>query len=285
MKARAAAVVGEIRQWWSGPASGVLLAGEGASPRLSWRQWTILVAVATVAVTAQVAWWSRPHPFQPSFGDSGLITNELLERHPDVPGVRRSDDWVLTSGSLFADDGMGYSGRPDDGQPDALSGQANDSAVFRAVSRRRDFADVRVRLRVRIDSLVSTARTPEQDYDGLHLFLRYRSPQELYVVSLQRRDGTVAIKRKIPGGPSNGGSYQELAGAELPLRHEWLNVEARVRDAEDGSTRFVVRVDGQQVLSATDASPRRLAGPGGVGLRGDNAEFHFADFIAEPIDS
>lgn len=117
------------------------------------RRWYGLTAVAVVVLLAAgitVLRLVEPGPFRPEFGPDGLVTNELTERHGDVDGVRRSDDWVATSGSLFARSGMGYSGRPDDIRPDVESKVSTDSAVLRVISRRRDFGDVRVRLKVRV---------------------------------------------------------------------------------------------------------------------------------------
>ncbi|AGL20825.1 hypothetical protein [Actinoplanes sp. N902-109] len=227
--------------------------------------------------------WQAPDAYRPHLGRDGLVTNELTERHADQPGVRRSADWQVTSGSLFAVDGAGYSGRPDDDRPDPESRISTDSAVFRMVTRRRDFTDVRIRFRLRVDQLVQTDRTPAAPYDGVHLFLRYRSSRELYAISLQRRDNTVIIKRKDPGGSSNGGTYTELASAAYPLTSNWIDVEAGIRDAEDHTTRIALRLDGRQLVSATDSSAARVIGSGGFGLRGDNAEFHFADITAEAI--
>lgn len=119
----------------------------------------------------------------------------------------------------------------------------------------------------------------------MHLLVRYRSAQELYAVSMQRRDGKVAIKRKDKGGPSNGGSYTELAEAEFPFRTDWVDVEVIVQDADDGTTRIALRLNGKQIVSATDSSADRVTGEGGIGLRGDNAEFYFKDLTVEEAEA
>ena len=74
-------------------------------------------------------------------GSNGLIT---AEGQPIPPG----EPWQMTSGSLFRDDGTGWSGVPDD---------ATGSAVFRMVSVERDFDDVDVSVTLRVDDLVTTA--------------------------------------------------------------------------------------------------------------------------------
>lgn len=226
---------------------------------------------------------SGPTVFRPRMPADGLVTNELTQHASAAQQPHRSRDWVVTSGSLFAVGGMGWSGRPDDKSPDAESRNGTNSAVFRVVSRRRDFADVRVRFALRVSRLVRTRSTPKETYDGVHLLLRYRSPQQLYAVSLQRRDKILAIKRKDPGGPSNGGTYTVLSTAPFPLLHDWINVDVTVRDTPDGSTALDLHIDGRLIMVAVDRSAHRITGPGGIGLRADNAEFFFKDMIAEPV--
>jgi hypothetical protein len=40
--------------------------------------------------------------------------------------------------------------------------------------------------------------------------LRYQSETSLYYASINRRDGTSVIKKKVTGGPDNGGTYYDL---------------------------------------------------------------------------
>lgn len=156
--------------------------------------------------------------------------------------------------------------------------------MFRLVTRRRDFADVEVRGAIRVERPVTTARTPLQDYDGGHVWLRYHSPQELYAVSFRRRDGVVVVKRKLPAGDAaaaNGGDYATLAEARHGVAYgTWHDIRARVRNQPHGAVQLVLQIDGTTVLSALDRSPGPLRRPGGVGLRGDNSELAFRAFTA-----
>ncbi|MET8078619.1 hypothetical protein [Streptomyces sp. NPDC005303] len=221
--------------------------------------------------------------FRPGFPERGLVTNEFAYWHPDVPGAHHSPDWTMTSGSLFGLDGAGWSGHPDGERPDAESARATDSAVFRLASRRRDFGDTRLSLRLRLTDLVTTPRTPAQPYDGVHLWLRFHSEQECYAVSVVRRDGQVVVKRKTPGGPVNGGTYVTLATASTAFPPDaWTEAVATVTDLPDRRVRITLELAGHQVLDVTDASPGGLYEPGGVGIRGDNTEFMFRDFTAQP---
>jgi hypothetical protein len=240
----------------------------------------VLLAAATITAVVLLRRPDGPPEFRPRFPVDGLVTNELTQRHGDEPGVRRSADWVATSGSLFAVGGMGFSGVPDGSPPDAGSRSGTDSAVFRLISRRTDFGDVRVRFRLRVSRQVTTPRTPAEDYDGVHLLVRYQSPQQLYAVSLQRRDGIVSIKRKDPGGPANGGTYVELAKAPFALVTDWLDVDVRVHETGDGGTALELRAGDRLVVEAVDRSPQRITAAGALGIRADNTEFYFADFVA-----
>jgi hypothetical protein len=222
-------------------------------------------------------------PFSATFPGSGLVTNEYAYRDPHAAGARTSAQWVVTSGSLFADGGCGWTGVPDGGETGPDSASATDSAVFRLVTRRRDFGDVTVRTRVRLLPPVTTTRTPAQDWDGAHVWLRYHSPEELYALSFRRRDGAVVIKRKVPANDAaavDGGDYATLAQADSAFAYgSWHQVEASAANT-GGGVRLRLAIDGTTVLDTLDRTPGRLTSPGGVGLRGDNSELWFRDFTA-----
>lgn len=224
--------------------------------------------------------------FRPRFGADGLVTNEWAFRNPDGSRAHTSSDWVATSGSLFASGGLGWTGRPDAGQTGPDSATANDSAVFRLVSRRRDFGPVAVSFKVRLLPPITTARTPRRDWDGGHVWLRYHSPQELYALSFRRRDGSVVIKRKVPAQDArtvDGGDYATVAEGRHSIGYgDWHRVEASAVNTSAG-VRLRLAVDGTEVLRALDRTPGPLATPGGVGLRVDNCELWFDDFWARRV--
>jgi hypothetical protein len=128
---------------------------------------------------------------------------------------------------------------------------------------------------------IQTPRTPPQAFDGVHVFLRYKSAQQLYAMSVFRRDGQVAIKKKVPGGPVNGGEYATLAGTRHPLTEgSWNSVDVSAVDTA-GGVLLSQRINGTLLIRTTD----RGAGPpiaeaGQVGIRGDNADFRFRAFSA-----
>jgi hypothetical protein len=198
----------------------------------------------------------------------------------------RGDDpnWEVTSGSLFRDGGEGWTGIPDDGRRDGDTG----SAVFRMVSQRRDLTDVDVSLRLNVEQLVTTARTPAQNFDGAHIWVRYQSDRQLYAVSVDRRDATMVIKKKCAGGDSNGGRYLDLGpvvpNAPIPFGR-WQQISVAVRNQPDGSVAISANRDGHTV-AATDSGvgcPPLLEG--GVGIRGDNAELRFDDVRVVTADA
>lgn len=211
----------------------------------------------------------------------GLITNEYAFWNPQATDAATDPVWVVTSGSLFVRNGAAWSGRPDDIAPNATSSNGTDSAILRAITRRRDLTDVTVSLRLRHDSFVTTPSTPATGWDGEHLFLRYVDETSLYSVSFDRRDGSTAIKKKVPGGTSNGGTYYTLAsGTDSFVAGSFHDLRATIRAISNGSVTIGLWVDGTLVLSAIDAG---VGGPpipsGGIGIRGDNAEFTFDDLV------
>jgi hypothetical protein len=213
----------------------------------------------------------------------GLITNEFAYWNPTNPASVVSTDWEMNSGSLFARDGVAWSGVPDATSPDARSSTSTDSAVFRLNTRRFDFGDVDVALRLRTIGLTTTPSTPATAWDGVHLFLRHRSQHELYYASVNRRDGVVVVKKKCLGGATNGGTYyvigKSLAGQPIPFG-TWQQVAAGVRDNADGSVQIRLWREGVLLLDVLDqgigCAP--LTGAGATGVRADNAEIELDDF-------
>jgi hypothetical protein len=213
----------------------------------------------------------------------GLLTNEFAYWNPQSTSAARSPIWEMTSGSLFSRGSTGWTGAPDDRTPDATSTSGTNSAIFRLNTRRRDFGDVDVSFRLNIQRLVSTVATPAVDWDGVHVWVRYQSEEQLYYASVARRDGAVLVKKKCPGGYSNGGTYYTLgntaSGVPIPFGTA-RDITVTVRNNADGSVTVSAFIDGRLVTKATDTgvgcAPIRAAGA--TGIRGDNAEFSFDDF-------
>lgn len=219
----------------------------------------------------------------------GLVSNEWAGDNRTSPSAKLNPTWDVTSGSLFASSGAGWSGIPDGVGPNATSSNGTDSAVFRMNTYRSDFQNVAVTFRLLNQYLVgSTARTTTQAYDGVHIFLRHVSQYYLYYASINRRDNRVTIKKKIPGGPSNGGTYYDLTNwrpYNVPYG-QWQDVKATVSTNDDGSVTINLYANGQILISATDngtlgGAPIRVGGA--VGIRGDNSDFKIDDFQVTAI--
>jgi hypothetical protein len=207
-------------------------------------------------------------------GPDGLIT---AEGQPVPPG----EPWEMTSGSLFRDGNQGWTGIPDGGRRPG----GNGSAVFRMVSVERDFNNVQVSVMLRVDQLVDTPRTPAQDFDGAHIWVRYQSDRELYAVSVDRRDDTMIIKKKCEGGTANGGSYYDLnrfvRGAPIPFG-QWQQVIVTATDQPDGSVKITASRDGLSMEATDTGVGCAPLHSGGVGIRGDNAELRLARILVTP---
>jgi hypothetical protein len=215
----------------------------------------------------------------------GLVTNEYAYWNPARRNALRSARWEMTSGSLFVKDHAGWTGIPDDRAPDPHSRLGNNSAVFRLTTKRADFRNVTISMRLRPLGFTQTPTTPSVAWDGIHVFVHYRNQRSLYYASVYRRDGHIDIKKKVPGGTTNGGTYYTLASGKYSISlGQWTSVSVTVGKTDSGAERIAIIIGGRQVLSATDTGTH---GPpitsGKVGLRGDNCNFLFDDFVVTQL--
>ncbi|MDD5657591.1 MAG: polysaccharide deacetylase family protein, partial [Elusimicrobia bacterium] len=215
-------------------------------------------------------------PFDPP---DRLITNEHAHWVPEDPAAVTSNIWDMPSGSLFVSGGSGWTGVPDNADPNAASSNGNNSAVFRLLTKRSDFGDVSVFLTLTHQGFTSTPSTPAQAYDGVHLVLRRQSATSYYYLSVNRRDNTAMIKKKTASGESI------LASAALvtPIGQP-QSLQADVATQFNGSVALALKRDGAPLLSYVDsASP--ILGTGALGIFGDNSNFRFDDFAVTSIGS
>lgn len=230
---------------------------------------------------------TKPAPFVDNFdGIDGLITNEYAFWNPTLKESVKSPNWEMTSGSLFRKSNQGWTGNPDGGNPDALSAKANNSCIFRCVTKRKDFGNVKISFDFTPLAFVTAATTPAVDWDGAHIFMRYQSEESLYYISFLRRDGKIIVKKKVPGGPSNGGTYYEIGSylpSVLPL-NKTAKVEGTIKTLSQG-VNLTLSLNGVKVLDVVDAgangAPILVAG--GTGLRGDNLNFTIDNFTVAPL--
>jgi hypothetical protein len=216
----------------------------------------------------------------------GLVTNEYATWNPGSSAAKTSPLWEMTSGSLLAQSGTGWTGIPDGcSTASANSVPCTASDVFRLNSIRHDFGNVTVSLDLRNNYLTSSSRTPPQNWDGVHVWLHYQSEYNLYYASFNRRDGHIVIKKKCVGGSENGGTYYELGSGEssgyaIPFGN-WQHLAAAIQDNADGSVTITMWRNGTKLLSATDSGVgcAPITAAGSVGVRGDNDDFNLDNFL------
>jgi len=242
----------------------------------------VLAAILAIAVQQVIAMINRPLLADNFDRPNGLITNEFAYFNSHNRAALRSPTWIVTSGSLFAQDQAAWTGVPDRGDPGPRSANVNDSSVFRVVTKRTDFQDVTVSFSLLVQRYLTVQGSP--GFQGVHIFMRYQSPDLLYVLSVDRRDGVIVIKKKVPGGTTAGGTYYTLASVQgRAVTGRWQQVRASAVNTGEG-VELQVWLNGQLRLTARDngvgdAPP--IMQPGRVGLRGDYTEFKFDDFTVQ----
>ena len=226
-------------------------------------------------------------------GEGGLITNSFAF-FSDDPTAVRSPIWEVTSGSLFARGGRGWSGPVDAVEPDRLSSAGTGSYVFRARTVRADLGSVRQMVSARIIRFYRGTRArPANSADGVVLWPRYRTERRLYFAYVLRNDGRIALTKKCPGrlrggGFYNGGTYFSLARERRYRRtapRRWYRLGTEVVDRRDGSVTVRVIRDGAVVLEAHDRGVgcRPIKGPARAGVRADNAEFELDNYRVDAL--
>ena len=242
---------------------------------------TTEVAPSTIAATPPTETPTTVVPvFSDTFeGENRLLTNEYAYNNPGSQDAVMSDTWEVTSGSMFVRDGAAWTGPIDAESPDPESLESTNSAVLRAFTRVEAPASSTVTLRLLPIAFVDAVE--ETPWDGAHVLVRVQNEQDFYAVSMFRRDGTVVIKRKVPGGPSNGGTYVTIADVHAPLSEgEWHDVRIVTAD-RDGAVVIELWLDGANVLTAVDSGQfgPPITVPGTVGFRADNFEVSFDDLV------
>jgi hypothetical protein len=253
------------------------------------RLWLPVIALG-VAAGATVAASGAPGPlFVAQFsGPDRLLTNEFATHNPNARGIARSAQWIVTSGSLFVHAGAATNGRLDHIAPNARSSNGTNSAVFRTYTKQTFSGSYRVSFQLRVRPPQPVAGLLEESWDGVHLIVNAQSPQAAYYVSLFRRDGQAAIKKKTLGGPSNGGTYHLLT-QYVPCRivpGRWTEVQVDIRQSAEGATALTLSEAGAPVVRATDTAATSGSPPylsGRLGVRADKTEFAIRKLIVTEL--
>ena len=241
--------------------------------------------------------------FQDSFtGSDGLITNEYAHWNSD--GIN-SPDWDMTSGSVFRQSNTAWTGVPDSCAPDKYSSSCTDSNVFRLNTKQNFSGNVKVSLALKNNSDIhdSNCNSNGTCWYGVHIWMRYQTEYDLYAVSINRADNQVVIKRKVPCGTDNHGTYFVLS----QTTHSWAvaiwqHFSIAIQTNGDGSVTLKLYDDdidpNAPITQGTDSggtNPNWTAGcttqghyptaqyppisaAGAVGVRGDFDNFNFDDF-------
>jgi hypothetical protein len=256
------------------------LVQDGKPTRLGAAALALAAVVVAVVVWQVIVMLHRPLLVDDFSRPNGLITNEFAYFNPHDPAAVRSPVWMVTSGSLFARDGTGWTGVPDRGLTGPRSVTRTDSSVFRLVTRRSDFKDVTASFSLFVHRFMPVPGAAP-GWQGVHVFMRYQSPDLLYVVSIDRRDGVIVIKKKVPGGDTAGGTYYTLASVGgQPVVGRWEQVRVSALNKGEGVT-MKVWLNGRLRLQAVDngvGDQPPITQGGRVGLRGDYTEFNFDNF-------
>jgi hypothetical protein len=239
--------------------------------------------------------------FQDTFtGSDGLITNEYAHWNSD--GIN-SPDWDMTSGSLFRQTNAAWTGVPDSCSPDKFSSSCTDSNVFRLNTKKNFSGNVKVSLALKNNSDIHDSNCNSNDtcWHGVHIWMRYQTQYDLYYVSINRADNQVVIKRKVPCGTDNQGTYFVLAQATHAWTvGTWQHFSMTIQTNGDGSVTLKVYDDDTHTLitQGTDlggtnqnwssgcttqghyptAQYPPITAAGAVGVRGDFDNFNFDDF-------
>lgn len=251
--------------------------------------WALIGAVLITATAFGGCGESRDALFEAEFGGPHrLLTNEFAFNHPDSPQAVKSRQWFVTSGSFFARSGGATNGPLDDLAANADSTSGTNSAVFRAYTKQRFRPSYQVLFEVRVEPPRQVTGLHPAPWDGLHLMVDAESPEAAYYVSLYRRNGEAVIKKKTPGGPIAGGSYEALSRYVLSHMHpgRWCQVRVDVRQAGSPGVTIDLYEDGTLLATATDDGALSGSPPftqGRIGIRADKTSFAIRAMTVEPL--
>lgn len=210
----------------------------------------------------------------------GLITNGWAYNHT---GGYESPIWEVSSGSLFASNGWGWTGVPDACATDIDSNPCTYSSVFRAYT---DWSGAPVTsiVNVTVKPYKWTNFNQTTADHGIKVWNRFQDQgHQLYVALVDGQDGRTYLKKKCAGGTVNGGTYYTLA--DDTTASEWImdtvhTARFVVTKLTNGNEYLKLFRDGVLEMTAMDNGigcvPLSF---GGAGMRSDDAEFYFDNFV------
>ncbi len=157
-------------------------------------------------------------------GSNGIITNEYAYFNPSDPSRPISADWEMDSGCLFRSSNTGTTGTPDTntGSSTINCSPYNNNNTFRLNTKASYSGNTSVYLDVKQNTNIHDANcnTTDTCWHGTHVWTRYQNQYNLYYASVNRADGQVVLKRKVPCGTDNSGTYFVL-GSGYVSGHDW----------------------------------------------------------------
>lgn len=214
--------------------------------------------------------------FSDPFNDrDGIISNEFSYWHANKACPYSSPLWNITSGTLFAKNGVGYSGNPTK-QTSSIcnSNIATNSAVFTMDTKQNDFENVKISLDYKLGAH-SISTDTGNSYDGLHLLLGEKDTQNTYTVSLFRWDSVAVIKKKVAGNYFNLANEKTTQSNSL---NTWHHADIYFT-TNDTSVKIEENIDGNTTVSSIDKnSYGESYKNGAVGIQGNNTEFYIKNF-------
>lgn len=272
-----------------------------------------LLAVACVGGLALFSSKCFAATFRDSFSYSdGLITNEYAHWNPSDPNAKLNNDWEMSSGSFFAQRGTGWTGVPDSCESDPKSATCTNSNIFRLNTKRVFSGNTKVSFAIRYNKDIHNANCESTGtcWYGTHIWLRHVDQFNLYSASIQRADGMVIIKRKVPCGSDNSGTYFPLS-SYTPNDWQvgtWKNYSATIANNTDGSVVIKLFDDDRSSTvpvatgvdkgginpnwisscttpgHSTSGAYTPITQGGSVGLRGDYSNFNIGNFTVTTDD-
>lgn len=221
-------------------------------------------------------------------GNSPVVTNEYAYWNPTAGDRVEDPQWYANSGTLWGVNGFAFNYKDpmDIGAPNAQSTNHNNNAVGRFVTKKSDFAD-NYAIRVWIQNVGLTVPSGvidgevnvAHDWDGVHIWANYQAENNLYYASINRRDGKVVIKRKKPGGGSNGGTYVDLStynNYAVPTRSTQYRIVVETINTSPLTVRIrlwdftTMLAEGIDSMAVSGVAPLTS---GSVGIRSDNCKW------------
>lgn len=152
---------------------------------------------------------------------------------------------------------------------------------LKMVARQPGYGNVQVAFRLFNRAMPPGSGAPISDEDGVHLLLHFQDPRCWYMISVNRRDNRVAVRKR-----ARGRDYVLLHSAYQVPFGRWQDVRASARNNSDGSVVLELFVDGRLLAGVTDngaVGGAAIRAAGQVGLSGKNDDFELEGFAVSPL--